>query len=262
MSKSELVKSIFQLDHMVRSFWSFVIAGIFFGLGIWFNSMRDPSRVIVLNTPDLRDTVVLRMESDPSSPNQSVSKYLLQLSRDVNQLRRAYALAPRSVNVDRVEPIGASPYSPDKRPIKLELMNGPSPMKVGFVQVPSFSFPEIVKGYIPTSVAGIAKISLASTTVRKGANLDITFELLDTTLVGRTTPILVELVRKDSDRNYTQMASQQYVLPAGCVAIRWPVEIEPGNYELSLGFSLISELDKEYPQRYSQRFPIAVRPAS
>ncbi len=81
-------KKIFEREHLIRTFWGIVSAGIFFLVGIWYNSNKGPSKVEIINTPKTSDTVIVRFNKDIQSPEKMISFYFNEISKQLSDPKK------------------------------------------------------------------------------------------------------------------------------------------------------------------------------
>jgi hypothetical protein len=260
--QSDALKRIFDQDHVIRALWTFVVAFVFFLAGIWYNSTREPSRVVVTNPLAGSDTVLIRFDKGLPQDDK-LTIYLAEVTRELKALRRQYASNPESYRAEKksqltleTSKIPDRGFQSSSPVIKVPIETVPV---LAEINVPRFTLPAKVKGYLQSRLTALAKSSVSQTTLAPKANIEIVFELLDPKLVDKISPLIVTILQKTSENAYNWIADQQYVLKPGKNLVRFPADFGKGSFVLSSGFYFLSELDTEYPPLYRSQEAIFVQ---
>jgi|GEM_PF-3968298 len=261
----KILKYLFGKEHLARTFWSVVVTLAFFFFGIWYNEGKEPSRVYVTNTSDLRDTIVLRIEGQANSPNKILEDRIEQLVRDVGSLRRYMSRSgPQTTSspLDRLEPrplstFGNTPGQKESiKMVKVPLAVEPNRAQI---KIPKFQLPSRVKGYTEGKLSSFAKLTLPKTQYHDDEEIQFTIELLDPTILGKISPLIVDVLRKDAEYRYTLLYNQQFVLQPTNNLVSLIADFGVGKFILQAGFYLVDEVDQEYPPLYRTQIEIEVK---
>lgn len=170
----------------------------------------------VTNTPELSDTIVLRIEGQANNPNK--------------------ILEDRTVKIPHVV-----------EPAKVQ------------IKIPKFQLPSVVKGYTEGKLSSFAKMSLPKTEYHNYEEIQFTFKLLDPTMLGKISPLIVDVLRKDAEYQYTLFYNQQFVLQPNDNLVILIADFGVGKFILQVGFYLVDELNQEYPHLYRTQTEIVVK---
>ena len=83
--------------------------------------------------------------------------------------------------------------------------------------------------------------------------------LLRENIWDKASPIYVEIDKRTSPTAITYMYGEQFQPTNKNTKIKISSSLEAGEYELTIGFYLVSELNQEYPPFYSKKFNIKIQ---
>lgn len=250
---------LFDKKHLIRTFWGGVLALLIFFLGIWYNSNSGPPKVEIINLKTYKDTLYIKLDEEFRTG-------LSQITRDVDHLRRLY--------VELVEePIDQNDRNNNK---EIRRISPPTPVhlsqtyneafspRVESIPVlseiyhPKFKVPTIVKGYAQKRLSGLAKVNLDKQSMPYKSELNLTFELLDVSIHEKITPLILTILRRESENSYTQIIDQHYKIGKSKNLIRLATDFGKGEYILRIGFYFLNDIITEYPEFYHTNFKINI----
>lgn len=211
--------------YWIPAVWTLLISSVFFLLGLYINS--GPQEVIVANPAD---TVYVAEQNNPNSPvtREQIENIFQRVLHESPQKQ------PEIVSQSSNNPVVISSNNIQTNPI----------------QVLNYDFSSNVEGYIQKSLNGFANSSCPQGPIYQGDVITVSFNLLNSYIVDKATPIFVRLIQ--TDNGYLQRFEQQYQLLPGRNVIKIGSNFPTGKYKLSFGFYLQSELNKKYPPYYSR----------
>jgi hypothetical protein len=126
---------------------------------------------------------------------------------------------------------------------------------------PAFNYvlPTVVKGYGRREIIGSSAELCPYGASGTGSAFSVSFNVEDLTLLERATPLRATLAMVESPLRQVRVAEKWAPLSAGANTISLtPKQLDAGEYELTYGFYLKSELNSEYPNFYSKTCRIKV----
>jgi hypothetical protein len=259
------LKFFFAPEHLVRTFWSIVVALIFFIIGILYNSNKEPSKVFITNTPELKDTLVLRIEGNSLEPNFFLDKRMQQIANEISQLRNLYNNPQKeNYNLDDIESVKSRPLETNigskENEITLRLKKVPLIYEPSLapVKIPKFHLPQNVKGYSVAQFSTLGKITIQKTEFIRNEEIRFIFEIFDPKLIGKISPLIVDVLRKESENTYTLLYNQQYIIQPEQNLVMFNADFNAGKVSLQAGFYFLEDLKEEYPTFYRNQLEITI----
>lgn len=261
-----VVRLLFAPEHLARTFWGVVVALGTFGLGAWYNSTKGPSKVIVTNQPIVRDTMIVRIEGQSGDPNQTLTRRIEQLVREVGSFRTFYSQSEKArVYHDSLKPLSSRPVksyissNQHQQPAELTripITTEPVPAQI---KVPLFRLPSNIKGYYPAQLSSVARLDLPRIQYSKNDEIKCVIEFINPGDISRVTPLIVDVLRKMSENSYTLLYNQQFIIQPGKNSITLNADFGTGPFILQAGFYFLEELNESYPRFYRTQVECTVK---
>lgn len=124
---------------------------------------------------------------------------------------------------------------------------------------PEFQLPPNVKGYIAVRSRGIENMTCPQDVNKKSEPVAITFDVADTKLVKRATPLFVHIIQKRGDGALYQVFDELAQLKDGHNKLTFNAEIPAGTYYMEYGYYVRSELNQEFPNYYSHKCNFSIQ---
>jgi hypothetical protein len=124
-----------------------------------------------------------------------------------------------------------------------------------------FPLPKIVKGYSINPISNYAKVTINSGVFKRNDWVKLNMQLLNKNIWDKTTPVFVTIVKKykkDNDTGVLVLENQYQPIDLKN-KIEILADLDPGYYEIRIGFYFISELNVEYPTFNSKAFTITIQ---
>ena len=121
-----------------------------------------------------------------------------------------------------------------------------------------FEFPAKVKGYTQSSLIGTSESSCPISKMAPGMPIQIGFELSDASLIAQASPLFVMVDRIIDPTHLMQTYQHLYALKVGPNVVTVNSTLEAGQYNVTYGFYLRSELDAEYPKFHARTCKVEI----
>jgi len=124
--------------------------------------------------------------------------------------------------------------------------------------IPQLIFPKIVEGYTKASLNGYGLANVTRSTYSRNEVLKISLKLFNPETLDKISPIFMDIQRKISNNSYNLLWNQQFKAKGIDNIVQLSTNFEPGNYQLTIGFYLMDEVNQKFPPFYSQVFTITI----
>jgi hypothetical protein len=220
-------EKLFHRKHWIGLFWTLVAAIVAFFAGQLYSTREGPQQVYVTNLDTARKVIAV---GDSSS-----REYLRDITKEIRALRRAQAhtdLPALSQGADSTRTKADAPTETPNLP-----------------QIPPFEFPTNVKGHITGALGAFASSHCPSRNQRPGTDVLADFVIRSPSLLGKTSPLILQLSTPIVHDTINQVFEQQYEARVRNHLV-FTLPTAPGEYVLEFGFFLKSELSRKYPTFY------------
>jgi hypothetical protein len=222
-------EKLFHRKHWIGLFWTLVAAIVAFFAGQLYSRREGPQKVYVTNLDTARKVIAV---GDSSS-----REYLRDIAKEIRALRRAQARTDL--------PAPALSQAADSA-----RTNGDATTETpNLPQIPPFEFPTNVKGHITGALGAFASSHCPSRNQRSGTDVPADFVIRSSSLLGKTTPLVLQLSTPIVHDTINQVFEQQYEARVRNHLV-FTLPRAPGEYVLEFGFFLKSELSRKYPTFY------------
>lgn len=137
-------------------------------------------------------------------------------------------------------------------------LNSSTKYVIAEVNRPKFPLPKIITGYRSEGINSYAIATLNKTEFSKNEIIEICINLIGNNIWDKATPIYVELVNRIRPTSVYHIYGEEFQAVGKLTQINLSSSLEPGNYELTVGFYLVDEINQEYPPFYSKKFNITI----
>ncbi|MGA9364427.1 MAG: hypothetical protein WBW16_08680 [Bacteroidota bacterium] len=236
------VRYLFGRKYLAGTFWTVVGALVMFGLNVWYNAGKEPTKVFVTNQPNSRDTVVWQLSA-----------------RDLRSLGKFLADRMQSTITNPAGPGSQLPLPP--APKLVYPPNGATNIglaAIAQINVPWFRIPLAVKGYVEAPLGTLARSECPKTVYARNEIIEVKVEVLDSTALPKLTPFILTVLKRKSQDSIDLVLEQHYSLQRGKSLVRLAADFDPGEYQLVYGFYFLGDLNSEYPPFYRNACTIQV----
>jgi len=253
MMKKQINKGrkIFNRENIAKTFWSLMVAIIIFLAGIYYNEIKNPEKVEIINTRLNNDTVYLKMDQGDIDRLNDVDKYIALLEHEFNSKRNKEKDNETSLE-DKLNKNNLEKDKIDIPPKKTVDVKNDINYAVMIAEplIGKYKLPDIVEGYLYSSVGAYASVILENSKVSKNNLMRIHVKLVNDKILKEASPIIVTILKKIEGKNITQLARFEYILKSPNSVINVIADYDPGNYIIRTGFYIEKELNTKYPPFY------------
>jgi hypothetical protein len=259
-------------SNIYPALWA-IIVGIlgFVGALIW-KSWTGPEEVIVLNNRDnSKDTTVTIITF---IPDNDYFDQVNKLTSKTIQKQFVNSKSPEmKMTVDSLSNSIAKEYQlkfdslllatklSTQQNVNDKLISLPSKdesLNMAQIKRPKYKMPSIVSGYSQGIINPFASISINNTKFNQKEKISLSIDFYNKSTLEKITPIYVDIVEPKSSNSVYQIWSEQYEILNTNNTITFSADFKPGNYELSIGFYLIDDLNTKFPTFYRKKYKIEI----
>ena len=123
---------------------------------------------------------------------------------------------------------------------------------------PKIKFPSIVDGYALVGINSYANVDIFRNTYTQNEFIEVELTFFDKTTLKKITPIFIDVVREEGDRNIVMIWSEQFTAVHQKNLIKFSSDFPMGEYVLTIGFYFMDEVNQKFPPKYLRSFNIKI----
>ncbi|MCH7827210.1 MAG: hypothetical protein IIC75_04430 [Bacteroidetes bacterium] len=246
------MKSFFSKDNIHNFLWAIIGAFLIFVCGLIWHWWDGPQEVKIISTKNLSpDTTITIVRIEPFEIFQSTNQNREQTPTNQQVDIKIIDSLIRKALVD----LYRKKTDISQNPIKISkesLLNAS-------LQRPIFKLPSIVKGYTQGKIISYSSININKNKFDSNENIELLIEFFDSKVLSKITPIFVDIHKRKSKNSVYLIWNDQFSPNSAKSIVKFTSSFPKGNYELIVGFYLKSEINTEFPMRYSKKFNIEIQ---
>lgn len=256
-------EGFFGTDNLHRAGWTVVVALAGFVGALIYQKVFGPQKVVVEAMPPTSSPVQVTTELSPRSKEiADLSQAIKKLAEATTSSAERKRVTELSVEVDRLQAEVTQSRKQLSLPSQLvgdgSLAAAVTSTVAAKITSAKFSLPENINGYTSAKLFGVLASSCPPSVIASGMAVVATFDLADSSLRSRATPLRATIDKVRTPTDLLQIDEVWYELQDGKNTVSFIPRLDPGSYRFTYGFYLRTNLSGKFPPFYSRECTFVV----